>query len=194
MNISLVGHPGSQFLVPASKYLTEKYLPGFNIRYINHTGPTREWSRFVYDHIKMLSGPLVIFSLDDYLIGSPLDRDAYDNAINLFMEDGVRCVKLFPCTDEEHEEYPVTTQYTIWDRRFLLRLLLQTSDPWDFEMRGSKIFKISKSRSERMQWPALHYNTSSALSKRWSGVRIDGLGPEDSMNVQTLINQHAEQR
>jgi hypothetical protein len=187
MKIVLVGHPGSQSLVPASKYLTSKYLPGFDIRYLNHTGDKYEWSKYALEYIRNLTGPLVIFSLDDYLISEKFNQDIYDDAVSRFMEDGIECVKLFPCSPEEHAEYPVTTQYTIWDRRFLMFLLKQTADPWDFEMRGSKIFNTLKRGSIRLPKPAITYNTSSALSTRWPGVRWDGLNEEDINHIKTNL-------
>ena len=188
--VILIGHPGSQFLVPASKYLTGKYLPGFNVQYLNHRGPTEEWSKFLCEQLRFCGGTVVILSLDDYLLSAPIDMEAYEQAMSRFMEDGVRCVKLFECTDDEHLEYPVTTQYTVWDRRFLMKILQQTTDPWDFEMKGSRIFGSDReSVSVKPAIPALKYNTSSALSSRWKGVRLDGLSEEDRAEVQKLIEK-----
>lgn len=187
MKIVLVGHPGSQSLVPASKYLTSKYLPGFDIRYLNHTGQNSEWSQYVWSYLRNIIGPLVILSLDDYLISAPIDQELYDDAITRFMEDGVVAVKLFSCSTDEHEEYPVTTQYTIWDRRYLMNLLKNTSDPWNFEMKGSWMFKNGSDKVVRMEAPPLQYNTSSALSKRWEGVKWDGLSEEDINYIKTNL-------
>lgn len=175
MKIILVGYPGSQKLVPVSKYLVEKYLPGFEVRYLNHTGNVSDWSAFVATYLELLDDEKIIFALDDYLIRAPIDMKRYKEALTL-----KPCVKLFTCTEQEHREYPVTTQYTIWDRKELMELLKQTSSPWDFEINGSKLFKGTSTLL-----PCLDYDTSSALSPRWSGVRLN-LNEEDLVAIENL--------
>lgn len=174
--IILVGHPGSQCIVPASKYLTGKYLSDFDVRYLNYDGEIHGWSQFVADYLKTLAVPTVIFALDDYLV-SGFDRTAYDELKKKLTPD-VACVKLFHTDNHEHEGYPVTTQYTLWDREFLIALLEQTRTPWDFEIRGSNIFSEFGAKSI-YGVPAIEYNTSSCLSSRWHGVRWEGVKQED---------------
>jgi hypothetical protein len=188
LKVCLVGYPGSQFLVPASRYLTEKYLPGFDVRYINNTRPPEEWSAFVREYLETLTDEFVIFALDDYMLRQPLKQDIYEWALGAFT-DGVACVKIHRSTPQEHEEYPVTTQYTIWRRTDLIDLLQQTTTPWDFEMRGSKLFRESGKKVVH-GYISLEYYTASALSGRWSGVRLYGLTEDDAKTVQTLIDEH----
>lgn len=187
MKVILVGYPGSQFLVPASKYLTTKYLPNMDIRYLNYEGPKEQWSQFVRDYLVELRDKHVIFSLDDYLISEPLNNLIYQDALHHFHQHVV-AVKLFRCTRQEHDEYPVTTQYTIWDRKYLVELLSRTTTPWDFEIRGSQIMNFGKEQSYYSLNVALEYNTSSALSSRWEGVRWDGVSKEDLEECEKLIN------
>lgn len=177
MKIILVGYPGSQHIVPASKYLTRKYLPDFHIRYLSWAGPKDGWSNFVGSYLAHLKDKLVILALDDYLLSSPLSP-SFDFAIQHFKRPEVVCVKLCPNTYEEHQGYPVTTQYTIWRKDYLVKLLAQTANPWDFEMRGSAIMKNDGKVSAL--FPCLEYNTSSALSSRWQGVDFKGVSQEDS--------------
>lgn len=182
MKIILVGYPGSQFLVPASKYLVDKYLPDFEFEkiWLNHDGPKENWSKFVADYLDTIEDEKVILTLDDYLVNGPIDMEAYQKAkgmINL-------CVKLCENTPEELKDYPICTQYCIWNKNVLTKFLRRTTDPWNFEMEGSKIFKKEYLGAIGVV-PCIPYGVHSALSTRWEGVRTDGLKPEDFEYLKT---------
>lgn len=179
MKVILVGYPGSQKIVPVSKYLIGKYFPqdilmwAFDIRYINHTGNTENWASFLSGFLSAIDDRYIIFALDDYLISDYLNIDIFLKAF-LEINDSVPCIKLCNSTKEEHLAYPVTTQYTIWNREYLIGLLSQVKTPWEFELKGSKLFdKVCLHR------PCIDYFTNSALSSRWEGIRLDGLKEED---------------
>ena len=177
MKIILVGHPGSQKIVPASKYLTKKYLHGFDITYLNYKGKIEGWGIYVAGFLQYLTDETVIFALDDYLIAEPIDRKMYEWAERDIKRDRY-LVKLCHCTHEENVEYPVTTQFTLWEREYLIGLLYKTHTPWRFEIEGSKMF--DKSFLHR---PCIKYFTNSSLSSRWEGVRLDGLKEEDIKHI-----------
>lgn len=177
----LIGYPGSQRIVPASKYLTEKYLPEFDTIYLNYQGPIEGWASYVLNFLRYLTDETVIFALDDYLIASPIHSGQFEKA-KLDLCGDVVCVKLCMSTDQEHEEYPVTTQYCLWNREFLIRLLLCVQTPWQFEIGGSKIFNggspLTQGKKSIVR-TCINYFTNSSLSGRWEGVRLDGLIEED---------------
>lgn len=177
MKVILVGHPGSQHIVRASKFLVKKYLP-FEATYLNYEGPIEGWAKFVADHLEGLKDDLVIFALDDYLLSAPLDEELFAQGIQRFDAKKVACVKMCKSTGEEHRGYPVTTQYTIWRRQFLIWLLRQVGTPWEFEIRGSEIFRATKNVSVCYAG-MLDYPVHSCLSKRWEGVRTEGNKNED---------------
>lgn len=187
--IILVGYPGSQCIVPASKYLTEKYLPGFDITYLNYKGPIDGWAAYVRGYLEYLTDKHVIFALDDYLVSGPMDEQKFSFAQDLICEPFCVCVKLCHCTPEENEEYPITTQYSLWDREYLIRMLGVMKTPWEFEIKGSEIHISTEGKSN--SWYAsyvacLPYFTNSSLSAKWEGVRLDGLKDEDF----NYIKQH----
>lgn len=181
MKVILIGHPGSQKIVKASKYLTDKYLPAFEKVYLNYEGDISGWAKFVSDYLKGIPDGRIIFSLDDYLIADRMDMDLF---LSIEMNDAV-CVKLCWARDDENEEYPITTQYTLWDKHYLIELLGMVNTPWEFELKGSRIFKGSGKRA--MFLSCLPYYTNSCLSSKWEGVRLDGLSEEDTIKVQELI-------
>lgn len=185
MKIILIGYPGSQKIVPASKYLTSKYLPGFDITYLNYKGEIEGWSKYIVGYLEYLTDDFVIFALDDYLIASLIHMPGYRMAEKEIMEDkDLVCVKLCRSTPEEHEEYPITTQYCIWRREYLIQLMSMIQTPWQFEIHGSKLFKEVHSHPTMEGYKVslrtcINYFCNSSLSARWEGVNLTGLTEED---------------
>jgi hypothetical protein len=175
LKIILIGYPGSQQLLPASKYLTTKYLPDFDIHYLNWAGDIEGWSNFIATYLTHLDDEKIIFALDDYLING-FDKEKFREALKL-----EPCVKLCESTLQEHKEYPVTTQFTIWNREELIDLLSKTTTPWDFEINGSKLFK---GKSNLLT--CIHYDAHSALSSRWKGVNWSEVKQEDLEVIQNI--------
>lgn len=174
MKIILVGYPGSQVIVPASKYLTSKYLPGFDITYINYTGSIDWWATMLVDYLSRLEDEKIIFALDDYLIAVPINMKAYRDAESYLNSPEIACVKLCKCSIQEHKEYPCTTQYTLWKRLELIEILRQVGTPWEFEIHGSKIMKKAS-----LLETCIDYFANSSLSARWDGIKLEGLNQED---------------
>lgn len=173
MKIILVGYPGSQCINKAIKYLTDKYLPEFDIKFLNYRSHISGWSSYIIDYLTLYGDENVIFGLDDYLVSDYIDALKYQEAISKIGGDVV-CVKLCYSKPGEHEEYPVTTQYCIWNRKYLIWLLRQVNTPWEFEMVGSAIFDKTS-----LNIPCIQYYTNSAISSRWEGVKLCGLKQED---------------
>ena len=179
--IILVGYPGSQKIVAASKYLTSKYLPDFNITYLNYKGEINGWGEYVTAFLEYLTDDEVVFALDDYLVAEGIDMIRFCAAQQLLKGDVV-CVKLCESTEQEHLEYPVTTQYCIWNKQYLIWLLKKINTPWEFEINGSRIFntvEFFETKVRSTNFPCLKYFTNSSISSRWEGVRLDGLKQED---------------
>ena len=182
MKCILVGYPGSRGVREASKALFKKYMPNtFEPIWLEYDGPIEGWSGFVEDYLDQLEDDWVIFTLDDYLLSGRLDYYRFKKAL----KEKVVATKLCYATDEENESYPVTTQYTLWDRRYLIRLLGQVNTPWEFELKGSEIFKQTGQVAKFVN--VIPYYTNSSLSSKWKGVRLDGLSEEDIKLVQKYL-------
>lgn len=192
MKIILVGYPGSQCIVPISKYLTGKYLEGFDITYLNYTGEINGWADYVANYLATIKDEQIIFALDDYLIADYLDKTKYELALSeMGITNDVVCIKLCNSTPEEHEEYPITTQYCIWNTRFLMHLLQlpYINSPWEFEIKGSTVWKRLKDIPKILHHPCLDYFTNSSISSRWEGIRLDGLKQEDIIYINNNMTQ-----
>lgn len=173
MLVILIGYPGSQKIVKASKYLTGKYLPGFDITYLNYTGEISGWATYLSNYLYSIPDKTIIFALDDYLVADYVDIDKYRAALKELTGDVV-CIKLCKSTAQEHEEYPVTTQYCIWDKKYLIWLLNQVQTPWQFEIIGSRLFNKTV-----LLRTCLDYFCNSSISGRWEGINLTGLKEED---------------
>lgn len=180
MKVILVGYPGSQKIVKASKFLIDKYLPSyFDVQFFNYGGPKEGWSEYVWDIMRGIADNRVIFALDDYLLADHINMATYRRAEWMSLEDeDFACCKLCKCTAQEQEEYPVTTQYSIWNKEILMSLLNKVNTPWEFEMQGSQILK-SWPTLKALLHPCLDYFTNSSISARWSGINLEGLKSED---------------
>src|SRR5689334_3687563 len=93
MKVILLGYPGSQFLWKASEYLTDKYLPAFQVIYLNYTGPVSDWSDFVASYLRGLDDKHIVFALDDYLLAGPINQERFDLLLSKMDEDFV-CARL----------------------------------------------------------------------------------------------------
>lgn len=177
MRVVLVGHPKSQHVRAISEYLTSKYLADFSVDYLSFEGPLQAWSTFVAECLKTLRDSLVILALDDYLLSGPPDNAKFLKAMEQMAKPGVACVKLCESSAIENAEYPVTTQYTVWNREYLIGLLERTTTPWNFETYGSKLFQ--KDGKKALHVHCMDYDVHSALSNRWEGMNLKGVQKSD---------------
>lgn len=183
MKVLLIGYPGSQKVLKASKFLIDKYVPShFDISYHEYGGEIEGWANYVSSFFYTTTDNHVIFSLDDYLMAGPVDMAKYKLAEREICDnENIVCSKLCKSTDQEHEEYPITTQWCIWDREFLIWLLSQVKTPWQFEVEGSKIFKNHEKHFQRKSVlrTCMDYYANSSISSKWVGINMEGLSLED---------------
>lgn len=181
----LIGYPGSQFIRKKVEYLNNKYLPDFDITYLNYEGDTKLWSQYLADYFETMTEEVVCFSLDDYLMNGPTDKVKLDRAVELMKNKEVVCIKLCSNTENEFIEYPITTQYCLWKREYLIEILRQTTTPWDFEINGSKIHYRGKDKKVLLE-TCIPYFTNSSLSSRWVGMNLTGVSEEDKKEIEKL--------
>lgn len=180
MKIIFIGSSKSDCIIEASKYLADKYLPQFEKIYLKFDRDLEYWSVYLSGYLAALKDENIIFGMDDFLIASPIDINVYLNAYKEIGDDVV-CIKLCKSTPEEHEEYPVTTQLSIWNREYLISLLEQTNSPWNFERKGSRIFD-----KKCLLRTCIDYNCNSSTSIRWEGYVLDGLSEKDINELKEL--------
>lgn len=173
MVIVFIGSKKSDCIIKASKYLADKYLPGFEKIYLKFDRDLEYWSVYLSGFLAGIKDKYVMLGMDDFLIASPINIRVYLDALKEMGGDVV-CIKLCNSTPEEHEEYPVTTQLSIWNREYLIDLLENTNSPWNFERAGSKMFG-----KKCLLRTCIDYNCNSSTSFRWEGYKLDGLKHDD---------------
>lgn len=146
-------------------------------------GGASQWSAYIARYLESLPDKFIVFALDDYLMSGEVNLAIYHHILNHMENRKVICGRLcgssfYPagqrrmlCKDvfalKHTVEYSATTQYCIWRRKELIELLKATTDPWDFEINGSKMLNQSKYKVVATEDPAFHYPESSSLSTRW---------------------------
>jgi hypothetical protein len=155
------------------------------------------WARDIKGYLESLDDEFVIFALDDYLLAHPMDMHIYESMMDkLVGNKNIACARLsysdfYKETEFEFfdgdiivltnvAQYSVTTQYTVWRREFLIEVLSKVNTPWEFEMAGSDYLNSTGKRVIGMRKDlCLDYFNNSCLSKKWTGVKFDGIGTQD---------------
>lgn len=132
---------------------------------------------------KLVSGNLLILGLDDYFLSKKFNQVAHRNLLTCISETQ-DCVgaKLGLWTSfdtsttvpigndlyrvAKDAAWPVTTQFTIWKKDFLMDYLKDLETPWDFEMKGASYLNQSSKYIIGSYKPALSYPEPSAISRR----------------------------
>lgn len=124
---------------------------GLNISSPNHKErPT--WSERLYAALKIVTTPYVLLTLDDFYIKSTVDTNEIQNCIDAMDND--KDIKLFtfgwqpgpnkPCSFSGRYEqrgrfapYRVNAQIALWRTEYLVKIVKQYENPWEFELNGS---------------------------------------------------------
>lgn len=150
-------------------------------------GGSESWSRYIIEYLSSLIDKFIIFSLDDYLLSKPLNVKKFNGLMNEMKKDSlIGSAKLgisptYRVNDydvysddlfllRKTADYSATTQYNIWDRKFLIEVLSKVSSPWQFEENGSRYISNETDRKiiGSLSMP-LRYPEPSSLSTRNPG-------------------------
>lgn len=175
-----------------------KYLNIGNFRYKG----INSWSSYMYQLFSNIDDEYVVFSLDDYLLSKNLNRDNFNSLLeNLKLNENYVSAELSISPEEKYSDlyksddiyvYPnsysftVNTQWRIWKREYLCEVLKITTNPWSFEIDGSKFLNESNYKSISHCSDVLNYPEISSLSKR-NKDKISVLGNKDK-DIEELIN------
>ena len=162
----------------------KKKLHGFNYQSFGYFGSGKKyWSANLLNALNKIDDDLILIALDDFFLSKKMN---IENLINLYNEliqkDDFIAAELTLSPMEkafgENKEknniyiYPqtygftVNTQWRIWKREYLITLLEQTTDAWNFEIQGSKILNNTKYKSISSYLSILDYPEISAITQR----------------------------
>ncbi len=191
----------TQHIVPAQKWLFEKYAPRVEVQYLNvGVESINTWGDNVAKRLPETD--VVILGLDDYLPIDTLDMDKLFAAIQIVRDTDIERFELswsaprnidlsveFFFDDKgvgstylrygAESLYSVSCQFSVWNMKSLKRTLRACTTPWDFEKRHSV-------RAACFERPPFRWIEESALSGRHPGkINVLGLRPDD---VDELVN------
>lgn len=117
-----------------------------------HAGKDAEWSRKVQAAIDATNTPYICLLLEDFLVGKEINTETVKEVVNLIEENNIRYYKLVNMNRAvrnrdplyknirglhvipESDEYGVSLQAAIWDKKYLLELVgTENYNAWTFE-------------------------------------------------------------
>lgn len=164
--------------------------------------PALDWSSSLLSALESIPSRWVLLLLEDYFLSRPVDTERLLSAFNDQVVEGWSCLRLFPVPPgnrsipgrdeyrliENSAKYSVSTQVSIWDRRFLQSLIVPGESGWEFEDRGSqrlserKEIVVSLREVDGWAYPISYYCTAIVTGKwepdalemcRRFGVEVD---------------------
>lgn len=160
------------------------------------------WSSYLNQVLSKFDDEHIIFSLDDYLLSKNLHEGNFKILLNsLKSNKNFVSAEMSISPEEKYNPqykpsdiyiYPnsysftINTQWRIWNREFLCDLLKITTNPWSFEIDGSRYLNNSRYQSISHCSSVLNYPEISSLSKRnKDGISV--LGNQDK-DIYELID------
>ncbi len=208
MRVFLVTSSATFHIIPTSLQQWNRYTP-FHIYWLNvRDTPLDQWSTKIHELLSKKLNPSedkIIFGLDDYLVIDHFNKEIFDEVNKITFdryELGWGALNKKPSTvlkvyDGWHisqfnkdAEYLASCQISVWDVKTLLFILKRCKSPWDFEIRGSEIFR--KIRDFKVLGTsgkfALRWQEESCLSFKRNKKKINVLGvrPKDVNELVSL--------
>jgi hypothetical protein len=113
------------------------------------SGDDPDWSTSLKRILAQVPHKKLFIILEDLFLASPVDRDAFESALRCVFDRDALHVKYWanPMPDQPTEDPNVgihapgapyrATVCGFWDRDYLMKLLIEGENPWNFEILGS---------------------------------------------------------
>lgn len=113
------------------------------------SGPDRDWSSSFRSILKQVPARKVFVLLEDLMVATPIDAARFQHCVDFMLRKNALHLKYWNHikTDGETEEPAIgsfrrgapyrATVAAFWDKAYLLGLLLDGENPWNFEIMGS---------------------------------------------------------
>lgn len=134
------------------KYLICESSPK-KISYFDHVienKPNKSWSKQLIDSISQINSEYVIYCLEDFIFHKRTDLKKLNYYLNWAYTNKVKYLRLMPkpkgfkkVTENIYELGPYSLYknslfLTVWNKKYLLKLLKNYKTPWEFEVLGTK--------------------------------------------------------
>lgn len=165
-------------------YYKTSNLHGYDFQSFGYFGSSKKyWSANICKVLKSISDEFVLLALDDFFLSKKLN---INNFMYLFKQlqssdEFVSAELTLSPMDKAFGSnksnsllyvYPdtfgfsINTQWRIWKREYLISILEQTTDAWNFEIKGSSILNNSNFKSISCYKPILDYPEISSITQR----------------------------
>ena len=163
-------------------------------------GGSDSWSSYIKNLLKDYNDEYIIFSLDDYLLSKEINIENFNILYQeLKNNENIVSANLSISPEEKYKlddvssiytykddySFTVNTQWRIWRKEFLIELLSKTTNPWKFEIDGSKYLNSSKYKAISYSKSILDYPEMSSMSAR-NPKKISVLGNQKE-DIEKLI-------
>ena len=113
------------------------------------SGDDSDWSTSFKRILSQIKTPKLFVVLEDLFLAAPIDSEAFQAALSCLVEKNAMHIKywaipmsLEPTEDTRIGIYPKGAPYRatvcgFWDREYLINLLIEGENPWNFEILGS---------------------------------------------------------
>lgn len=173
-------HPKKVYLSAETRsYVTD----GIDIITIN-SGKVEPWSQRLIDVLNQIDTEYVIFSLEDFFLLGPVKQDRINECLEWMKKDSTiaECrlstfetikngeyylEKDFAICPSSHT-FRIDTQFAIWRKSYLIKILNHKETPWQFEARASE---RSRNDSEVLLWfaPENEHDLSTMIMPYFNG-------------------------
>jgi len=140
------------------------------------------WSKYILKYLEQIEDQEVLFLLEDFFpttypnmdmlsfLLETLEKNRNIGRFDLTYDsysggDFLRVGKMFGLdllVKPRYSSYRISTQPSLWNKQYLMKILKKTSSPWDFEINGTKV-----SNSLDYQVLALGDNTYTRFPTYW---------------------------
>ena len=120
---------------------------------------SKGWSKYILKHLKTIEDEEIILTLEDFFPTSKPNLNLI-NKVAILVENSknigrfdltydsyiygdfkilneINTLKIL--SKEKFSNYRISTQPSLWNKDFLMKILSQTTSPWDFEINGTKM-------------------------------------------------------
>lgn len=202
MRIILPGYEGSKKILSASSFLINKYLPGFDVEFLNYgefdgklycgkfismdewqKGGRRKWAKYLRTYLREIDDELVILGSDDFFVTRMYNEEEYKKLLEEMKDNYVGMMTDF----DDDKRLSRTQQYSIWRREFLIEVLTHAAtSAWKFESVGSRYIRNS---GKKITWrPIVNYDRCSAVSEKRTPGKV-AVGECCKEDVEFLIKE-----
>jgi len=127
-------------------------------------GGAKSWSKYILRHLEQIDDEEVLFTLEDFFPTKEPNTNILQEVLSLMKKN--KSIGRFDLTYDsychgdsikigsmcnldlmiktKYSDYSVSTQPSIWNKKFLIDILSNTTSPWDFEINGTILSKKMK--------------------------------------------------